>query len=331
MKNNFKERDLKFDFIKMICIFMVIITHVSFSDNQKSCFVFPYFIYMAVPVFMIISGYMNAKSWDKKNIQNIKTWFSKKIFLSKVITILIPFTVIFIIEFFLIYFIQNIKFSPLHIAYYFITGGLGPGSYYFPVLIQMFIFFPFVFKVYLWDNLKGGIIIISVQLIFEIGIQFLGISESIYRLLFFRYLIYILLGIILYQNRQKISKYIEVILLFIGAILVYIYNYADYNPVVFKFWTNTSMPVALWAFGLITVSLRIMQSSYGFLNFVINQIGQSTYHIFLFQMIYYALGAGNLVEPLWLRIFLNIFICCLVGVAFQYAETIIKEKLRLKW
>lgn len=53
------------DIIKAFCILFVIITHDSISDSFRLKTLFPFWINMAVPMFMIISGYVYAISFEK--------------------------------------------------------------------------------------------------------------------------------------------------------------------------------------------------------------------------------------------------------------------------
>ena len=60
-----KERKrIKFiDYMKAVCVVMVIITHIDWQEKQIP--IFDYVINMAVPVFMLLSGYNFAMSASK--------------------------------------------------------------------------------------------------------------------------------------------------------------------------------------------------------------------------------------------------------------------------
>lgn len=55
------------DYLKAICVIMVIITHYDWADKDSPFFTM--LINMAVPVFMIISGYNFAMSNRKKQVE----------------------------------------------------------------------------------------------------------------------------------------------------------------------------------------------------------------------------------------------------------------------
>ena len=63
--SNSKTQRIEFlDYLKAICVLMVIITHYDWADKDSPFFTM--LINMAVPVFMIISGYNFAMSNRKK-------------------------------------------------------------------------------------------------------------------------------------------------------------------------------------------------------------------------------------------------------------------------
>ncbi len=67
-----EERIHSIDFLKGICILFVIITHSNFTDYQRLIFGFPFWIKMAVPIFMIMSGYTMYTSYEKHTGGGIK-------------------------------------------------------------------------------------------------------------------------------------------------------------------------------------------------------------------------------------------------------------------
>ena len=66
--SNKSNRNHFIDLLKGICIVFVIVTHFNWSDDEKLTYYFPYWLNMAVPLFMIISGYVYAFSYRKNKI-----------------------------------------------------------------------------------------------------------------------------------------------------------------------------------------------------------------------------------------------------------------------
>ena len=100
---------------------------------------------MAVPIFMIISGYVYSLSFQRHDVNCISKAYGVKNTLTKSIRYTIPFAVIFIVEI-IVYIIKSGKIDdPISILYIFLRGADGPGSYYYPILIQFIFLFPIIF------------------------------------------------------------------------------------------------------------------------------------------------------------------------------------------
>lgn len=87
-----------FDFIKGICIIAIIITHYSWTDTERLTFGFPFWIDMAVPVFMLVSGYMNSLSYERNSIISLSDAYSFGFVGRKIIRYTIPFLMAYCIE-----------------------------------------------------------------------------------------------------------------------------------------------------------------------------------------------------------------------------------------
>ena len=84
------------DYLKAICVIMVIITHYDWGDKDSPFFTM--LINMAVPVFMIISGYLTAVSIEKNHIRTLSEAWSAEVVIPKALRFLIPFSLAFLIE-----------------------------------------------------------------------------------------------------------------------------------------------------------------------------------------------------------------------------------------
>ncbi len=67
MQEGKKQRIEFLDYLKAVCVIMVIITHYGWEDKTSPFFTM--LINMAVPVFMIVSGYNFAMSNRKKQTE----------------------------------------------------------------------------------------------------------------------------------------------------------------------------------------------------------------------------------------------------------------------
>lgn len=73
------------DVLKGVCIIFVVITHYYWTEKQRLYGLFPYIIDMAVPVFMIISGYVFSDSYIKKGITCFENAYDISIISKRVI------------------------------------------------------------------------------------------------------------------------------------------------------------------------------------------------------------------------------------------------------
>lgn len=73
-----KDRYFCLDIFKGVLIVFVIINHSGISDEKCLKLLFPFWVYMAVPFFMTISGYVSALSFKKNNIIYIKEGYKLK-------------------------------------------------------------------------------------------------------------------------------------------------------------------------------------------------------------------------------------------------------------
>ncbi|AGA70598.1 acetyltransferase, fucose-4-O-acetylase [Desulfitobacterium dichloroeliminans LMG P-21439] len=332
---NNRQKLVHLDYLKAICIIFVVITHTAISSDLRIRFLFPFYIDMAVPIFMIISGYTYSMSLENRSIHSVLEWFEAKNFSDKFLRIFSPFIIAFLIEIVDKVGIKNIidlriNINLKSIAIGFLTGGWGPGSYYFPVLIQLLIIFPFIYFLIKQKNTVGITYIVLIQFLFEITIQLLKIPVSAYRLMFLRYLGCVMIGVIYYLYKDVIkdvlkSNTILHILFSVGFVFIFSLRYLGYKPLIFKFWPTTSFPSAFYAFTLVYIFSKVDITQFSIvLHNVLSILGKSSYHIFLVQMVYFNSKLDNYFLSsfgLLGQIIVSITICLFIGVVFFSIET----------
>ncbi len=317
-------RSVVLDYIKTACILFVIITHLDWTDTQRTTFLFPFSIDMAVPAFMIISGYVNMLSIEKRSINTINKWYSVDVLFPKLITILAPYVVVYI--FMATVFLAIGRVTSKEAIFAFFTGGWGPGSYYVPIMIQLIFFFPLMEAIVRRYNTKGYIILLIVNVLLEACFTYFQLPVWIYRLSFFRYIVFVCAGMYLYRVRDKINKALLAISFAFGFLYIMAVNYLGYDPKVFTNWITTSFPTVFYIFPLVAFAIiylnKPIPKKYG--GQILNTIGKTTYHIYLVQMVWYS-SFGNLLNP---RIMLipNIVVCVLVGIIFSKLDNRFVQK-----
>lgn len=92
------QREYFFDILKGICIIFVIIAHSGWGATLEKRLLFPFWIDMAVQIFMIISGYVCSKSLKRKQIQNFEDAYARKYILRRFIRFTCPFAILYTVE-----------------------------------------------------------------------------------------------------------------------------------------------------------------------------------------------------------------------------------------
>lgn len=334
-----KERIKAIDIIKAYAIVSVLILHAKIPVTFDKKIFLSLYIIIPVQIFIIITGYNYMSSSENRNITS-KTWYSKNNLQGKLKRILVPYIMIIILEIIVFYIkedynrYRNFKY----IKQLFLEGGLGPGSYYTPVLIQIiFIYFPIllILNKFLKNIIAGSkkreflslMITIILEIIYEITINYIGkehkeFIQEFYRISAFRYLPFLQLGIIFYNNKEEILNKIKYIIPFSlgGVYYIYLTYYKDKIIYPFYYWKTVALPTLFYALFLIIIMMKYFKGvEKNFLEKVVVIIGRASYHIFLFQMVYYGILKLKLL-PTWYSYIIHILICLIVGIIFYYIE-----------
>lgn len=313
-----KDRNINIDIIKSLCAIFVIVTHL-ISDELSRVVLSRYWIDLAVPAFLIITGYNFRNSCERNKFERISDWFNLKNFAKKFSRIFIPFlysvATLVIIQivfrrFDVTLFIDQLKYFQL-----------GPGCYYICILLQILILFPLMYysqkKYGAWTSL----VFIIIQIYFEYTANKFWLSPSLYQLISLRYIIFIAAGINLDFLINKIKNFVWIAIFGIGVVYIYKYNYSGFEPFMFRLWTLTSMPTVLYCLPLIVLFMRFkINWASNIFGRIFGTIGQASYHIFLVQMVYFAIGITY-------NIYRDVSLCVLAGICFFYFDKLIRNTL----
>ncbi len=336
-----KKRIELIDYLKAVCVLMVIVTHYEWSDKTSPFFTM--LINMAVPVFMILSGYNFAMSNRKKTDGKLRQMYGWSMVKPKLVRFLVPFFTVCVIEIALLI-VEGKYIDPARI---FLLGAYGPGSYYVPVMLQLLVVFPIIY--FLVDRNAGlGIgIAAAANLMFEVAVVLTEMDVYYYRLCIGRYLLLIAFGCYLYLHPEQRLRWYQMLLMFAAGFVYIVYAlqmeqevalFGD-DFVLFDYWSTTAMPVAFYIFPIVVLLFRRFYHSEipGCLGRMLIWMGKASYHIFLVQMVYYhfELGGKIMSADWWIAVPYNIFICVPVGLAFYELDSRfvggmkqVKEKLQ---
>lgn len=315
MNNN---RNLLLDNLKGVCILFVVITHFSWTDGERLHFLFPFWIDMAVPIFMIISGYVYTKSFIRKKIHSLIEAYSFEYLVGKTIKYTLPYLIVFIPQ---VFYGEMLLNKPIGWGGVFLQGGLGPGSYYYPVMLQFILIFPLIYCIIEKSGGIGLIVCFFINAVYEILKTVYGMNESCYRLLIFRYIFVIAYGCFMAKDKYRLKKLASVSLGTVGLVYIYLVCYTDYYPKYIIYWTRTSFLAVLYVIPIFTMLFNKFKniSCKG-----ISYLGKISYDIFLIQMLYYTCLDNKIsiyVGNRGVHLTINIIICTIGGVIFHLVET----------
>lgn len=209
----------------------------------------------------------------------------------------------------------------------FLTGGYGPGSYYYPVMIQFIFVFPMIYLIMKKYNDKGLIICLFLNFLYELIQRAYGMNDVCYRLLMMRYILLIATGCFLTGEKYFFDKIKDCFSLVIGIAFIIAYCYMDYEPKIIIYWTRTSILACLY---IIPIAM-ILISKLGSIRFDLLEIcGRASYNIFLVQMVWYNYCSGfvgKCIPDRIVHLMINLIVCIGAGIIFYYIETPITKRL----
>lgn len=137
------KRNRTIDFLKGLCVVLIITNHNAWTESERLRFLFPFWVDMAVPTLMILSGFLAAESFKRNGINSFSEAYNKDFLIRKILRLLVPFTIVFAVEVVLRSIIA--PKSPLFFLLSFFAGGGGSGCYYTPIMTQFIFVFPIIF------------------------------------------------------------------------------------------------------------------------------------------------------------------------------------------
>ena len=76
MKLNTEHRERIIDLLKGICILLICFTHYAWESAERKRLLFSWWVDMAVPVFMVLSGYVYEKSLIRNNAVSLSQLYA---------------------------------------------------------------------------------------------------------------------------------------------------------------------------------------------------------------------------------------------------------------
>lgn len=320
-----KKRLFILDSLKGIATIFVLITHSTVSSRERLLFGFPFWVGMAVPIFIFVSGFANSASFESKGINSLSAAYRRDRVINKLLRFSIPYLAIFALECILDPGI--LKQDAIGVLSLLLSGGKGPGGYYYSFMIQFIFIFPLIYMVVKKNPRNGLIYCLMFNIIYELLAVAYHMNYRCYSQLLFRYTFLIAFGVFMYFNKQPIKKRCYAIGFVIGLTFLICHHYFGFNPLIFTMWSSTSCIAVLYVLPFLAFcvnrlgSLRIPP---------LEAIGKSSYNIFLIQMVYFEYFEKYFVSCItsrFLLVLVNIAVCLALGIAFYLIDSKITNRV----
>lgn len=147
-----RERVWLIDYIKALAIILVITNH-SLKEAARDTWVFYFIVRMAVPMFVLISGFNYTASIER--MASPFLWYKWERLLKKMTTYIAPMIAVFAI-----WCAKETVMGRFGIWYFFkalVLQPYGQGAYYFWIAVQLYLIFPLVYCIIRKVGRGGGI------------------------------------------------------------------------------------------------------------------------------------------------------------------------------
>ena len=311
----------------------------------------------SIPMFLVIMGFNMGLSFQRKNIDSLKSLYSWGYFKNKLWRYIVPFLIIYAISTLIGLIIFDFSFEALlnnhfkpnwgYIKFLFIGmyPFTGPGNWFIPVIFQSILFLPLLYKFYSKSPILTLILCYVLEfcawlfLFFTFG-DITSLKEwynvIFLQITFFFYLSAVGLGMWFSKDHNIFSKRNLFLWILFALSLTYIiaYTFFDYRIKFIRSDYNLLFyPYSAFIF-LVAMKLLPKKSTNIFTD-IISVIGKSTYHILLVQILYLGslsaifgdhyctmISGVNRGDSLYcfLSLLNNWLICIPLGVLWWYGE-----------
>ena len=322
------KRNHNIDVLKALAIIAVILLHslpieLLFSSGA------PYHIWQTVPIFMLLAGYNTANSYQRRNYEYLNQFYNFSFLYKKIERLVYPFLLVWFVQVIAQY-VLNSGLSASELFISLISGGWGPGSYFVPIIIQATLILPLIYLLCRKNLTAMTITLFIVSLLIEVVCLLMDMPEGVYRLLVFRYLFALTLGVWLALNTKKINYKWLIPLSIISLIYITGVNYFDWVFIMEEYWLSQHAPSFFWTLLIIIAGLKLYQfKADNVISKFFVKIGQASYHIFLVQMAYFWGIASRLPSmPLIVYLTISVIVCVVMGLLFFEMENKVRSLIK---
>ncbi len=320
------ERNRFVDMLKGFSILLILITHFKFLEGQRLQLLFPFWVDMAVPMFMFLSGYVTMLSYQKNGIDRIEETYTLAMMVPKAIRFTIPYFLVWVVEYglFILHHGKGLNFPDT--LRYFAQGADGPGAYYYPLMMQFIVVFPLIYFLIRSQGFRGVVISFFVTYFLEFLKNVYQMEENTYCLLIFRYVFIIAVGAYVASDRYEAHVRMGVVALLLGIAFLVVNQYLGINIPYINYWKGTSVLGCLYIAPILTFAMNRCK---GWKCAPLELLGKASYNIFLVQKVFYIYPKGlyDALPGEWIDLPAAMAVCLAIGVLFYLIESPLTTKL----
>jgi peptidoglycan/LPS O-acetylase OafA/YrhL len=295
------------DLLKAFAIISVIIMH-TFPTETVLALGSPYYLWQAVPLFILVAGFTGAYGFRKRDAVSLKQCYDPRILARRYSRLFAPFVIFWILEVILLLSLNLIPSDVWSLAANFLSGGTGWGSFFIPVILQGILIVPLLYFIARRNpDLMVGVAL-CLNIAFE-AIMVLSGNTNTSSFLYLRYLTAGALGVWLVTS-TKPHRALILIAGISGFIFLTLASYTALFPstsIFSRYDGALQFPSFAWTLILTMTGLKYLPGGVTsrFLT-SLAKIGKASWHIFLFQMFYFLIPAGffyALLSTVWTGIY----------------------------
>jgi len=317
---------------------------------------------IAIPGFVVIMGFNLGISYKEKGITTLKEAYSKEYFVSKMKRYIIPYIILYFIQTIIFLFVnvifqpEMIEVAPYYFSEYMMLGYTpfyGPGMWFMPALFGSILVFPLLYIGYKKAPIATFIACFIIEWLMH-TLAFNTYSERWVTRQFFSTHIYCMfsgigMGLWISDDHDIYSVRNTIIWMLLPMSLIYLFIYSIfgfYDLNVFLYYIGLgwiggdynflAFPYSAFLF-LIILKIFPKNSEKGFSK-IIKKISRSTYHILLFQILYFSIAYhfwfsiadgfdSHPTDYLWYYP-LNLLITITGGIIWQTLESKFYKKIK---
>ena len=345
------------DILKGFAIIAVILIH-TFSSNLLTVIGAPYYLWQAVPVFLLLAAFTGALSYHRLGKGSLLHCYDPVVLFKRFRRILVPFFIIGIIQVIVILWVWPssltlysdncmLVYSGISgIIGFFASGITGPGNYFVPLVLTQILVLPFLYWLAVRSSPDKMLVIAFIaDVVLQYALYLANMPAVTSAFSYLNYLFLAALGIWLALRQRTQVAYVIAAGLISAAYITAVYYFK------FQFWFISPSSGFFTEFGyfwtlvLIVYGLRHLPASPLSRSFgAIAKLGRASWHIFLVQMTVIAFfsyvmilflrgvipgtGMPEILTRQAINTVLTLAICLPLGYGFYLAEEELNRRVQ---